>query len=178
MIKQAILIPAHINFLADVRNFIQNIGTDYRFSNRVTHSMMLAVEEACTNIIRHGYKDVPKGKILIEAIIHKLSLEIIIVDQGETYDPRTAVRPAITELADRGKKGGLGIMMIRKLMDEIDYRSENRGNEFHLLKYRDNMRQSHLFPILQFVHHNRFLLVAALINLVIIIALLVIVFHL
>jgi anti-sigma regulatory factor (Ser/Thr protein kinase) len=168
VIKEAIWIPADINFLANVREFIQNIGREHRFSSRVTSSMMLAVEEACTNVIRHGYKNVQNGKILIEAIVRRMRLEIIIVDQGETYDPRLAVRPAITELAVRGKKGGLGILMIRKLMDEIDYRTEERGNEFHLIKYRDDLSKSHIFQFWHFVHDNRYLLVAAFINLFII----------
>jgi anti-sigma regulatory factor (Ser/Thr protein kinase) len=178
VIKKAISIPAHINFLADVRNFIQNIGKIYRFSNRTINSLMLSAEEACTNIIRHGYKNIPDGKILIEVIVRRLSIRIIIVDQGETYDPRLAVRPAITELANRGRKGGLGIMMIRKLMDDIDYRREKRGNEFHLLKYRDDLNYSHFFHILHVLHANRYLIFAALINLLILTAVVLFVIYL
>jgi anti-sigma regulatory factor (Ser/Thr protein kinase) len=76
VIKKEISIPANINFLAEVREFIQRTGRNHHFSNMVINSVMLAAEEALTNIIRHGYANISNGMIHIEAIIRRLSLEI------------------------------------------------------------------------------------------------------
>jgi serine/threonine-protein kinase RsbW len=177
VIKKELSIPANINFLAEVREFIQRTGRDHRFSNMVINAVMLSAEEALTNIIRHGYSNISNGMIHIEAIIRRLSFEIAIIDQGEFFDPRSAVRPAVAELADVGKKGGLGIMMIRKLMDEIDYFSGERGNEFRLTKYRETFSRSKLFPTWQYIRRNKSFLLAALINLMILTGFVLILFY-
>ena len=123
MIKQAISIPAHINFLADVRNFIKNIGTDYRFSSRVINSMMLAVEEACTNIIKHAYKSSPDGEILLTINYDENKFTITIIDYGKSFEPNTVPLPDLQKYYKEHKVGGLGIYLMKSLMDDVKYTS-------------------------------------------------------
>jgi serine phosphatase RsbU (regulator of sigma subunit)/anti-sigma regulatory factor (Ser/Thr protein kinase) len=101
------------------------------------NSFKLVIDEAATNIIRHGYRDVKNGEIEIKAIIRRLSLTIVIIDQGTSYDPRQANTPDLAKYVDIGKKGGLGILMMRKLMDDIQYLVTEKGNEFRLTKFRE-----------------------------------------
>ncbi|NIV14477.1 MAG: hypothetical protein GWN62_25340, partial [Aliifodinibius sp.] len=83
-----VVIPAKMVSLRDVRDFIEQIGRKHKFSEKVINSFKLVVEEACTNIIRHGYMDIKDGKITVRAIIRRLSLTIVIIDQGKSFDPR------------------------------------------------------------------------------------------
>jgi len=142
--KEEITIPAQMSFLTQVRDFIERIGKKYRFSDKITNSFKLVVDEACTNVIRHGYRDIKNGEITLKAIIRRLSLTIVIIDQGRSYDPRQANTPDLAKYIDIGKKGGLGILMMRKLMDDIHYTVTERGNEFRLTKYRDEMHESRI----------------------------------
>jgi serine/threonine-protein kinase RsbW len=134
--KKIFSIPAKIDNLSKVRDFIQKVTNQNHISSKVTNSVKLAVEEVCTNIIRHGYKNKKAGSIQIELIIRKTNLTVIIIDQGQTFDPRQVKDPDLFKYVEIGKVGGLGIMMVRKLMDEIDYKVTPRGNEFRLKKYR------------------------------------------
>ena len=142
MKKKIFSITANINNLSKVREFIQKVTSQNHISNKVIHAIKLAVEEVCTNIIRHGYKGKKKGSIQIEIIIRRTSLTVIIIDQGQTFDPRQVKDPDLFKYVEVGKVGGLGIMMVRKLMDEIDYAVTPRGNEFRLKKYRQKEKFS------------------------------------
>ncbi|RMH63464.1 MAG: HAMP domain-containing protein [Calditrichaeota bacterium] len=137
--KEEITIPAQMSYLIQIREFIEHIGKRYKFSDKVINSFKLVVDEACTNVIRHGYRDIKNGEIQLKAIIRRMSLTIVIIDQGISYDPRQANTPDLAKYVDIGKKGGLGILMMRKLMDDIHYAVTERGNEFRLTKYREEI---------------------------------------
>jgi len=140
--KEEITIPAQMSYLIQVREFIEHIGKKYRFQDKLINSFKLVVDEACTNVIRHGYRDIKNGEITLKAIIRRLSLTIIIIDQGKSYDPRQANTPDLAKYVDIGKRGGLGILMMRKLMDDMQYSVTERGNEFRLTKYREASHES------------------------------------
>ena len=105
--KELIAIPAQMSYLSQVRDFIEHIGKKYKFSDKVTNSFKLVIEEACTNIIRHGYRDIKGGEITLKAIIRRQSLTIVIIDQGISFDPRQAATPDLQKYIQIGKKAGL-----------------------------------------------------------------------
>jgi anti-sigma regulatory factor (Ser/Thr protein kinase) len=135
-------VPADIDYLADIRNHIKKIALKNNYTSKIIHIVQLAVDEVCTNIIRHGYKDIIKGLIQIEVIPSKTQIEVVVIDQGTTHHPNQIKDPDLKKYVEVGKIGGLGIMMIRKLMDEIKYIVTPRGNEFHLIKYRSDVKRS------------------------------------
>jgi serine phosphatase RsbU (regulator of sigma subunit)/anti-sigma regulatory factor (Ser/Thr protein kinase) len=137
--KEEIIIPAKMIALREIRDFIEQIGKKFKFSEKVVNSFKLVVEEACTNIIRHGYLDIKDGKITVRAIIRRLSLTIVIIDQGKSFDPRQLKNPDLQKYVQIGKKGGLGIFMMRKLMDDIQYHVTSHGNELRLTKTREQV---------------------------------------
>ena len=142
--KEEITIPAQMSYLIQVRDFVEHIGKRHKFDDKIINSFKLVIDEACTNIVRHGYRDIKNGEITIKAVIRRLSLTIIIVDQGQSYDPRQANTPDLAKYVDIGKRGGLGILMMRKLMDDMQYSVTERGNEFRLTKYREALHESAL----------------------------------
>jgi len=135
--KEEIIVPASMAHLKEIRDFIEMIGKKYKFPEKTINSFKLVADESCTNIIRHGYKDIKDGKIIIRAIIRRLSLTIVIIDQGRSFDPRQVRDPDLQKYVQIGKKGGLGIFMMRKLMDDIQYNLTNDGNELRLTKLRE-----------------------------------------
>lgn len=142
--KELITIPAQMSYLSQIRDFIENIGRRYKFSDKIINSFKLVVDEACTNVIRHGYRDVKGGEITLKAIIRRQSLTIVMIDQGVSYDPRQASTPDLAKYIQIGKKGGLGILMMRKLMDDVQYNITSRGNELRLTKQREVIPQTYL----------------------------------
>ena len=134
--KAHLKVPAHIDYLGELRDFVTQIGKKHKFSDRVINAFKLGVDEASTNIIRHAYRD-SEGHITIRAIVKKDSMTLSIIDQGMFFDPQRVKDPDLNRYVDIGKKGGLGIFIMRKLMDEIDYRRTEEGNELRITKYRD-----------------------------------------
>ncbi len=135
IIKEELKVPAHTDHLVDMRDFVVRIGRKYTFPDKVVNAFKLAVDEASTNLMRHAYREAGgEGFITIRALIRKQSLTICLIDQGKFFDPRRVQDPDLQRYVQIGKKGGLGIFMMRKLMDEIDYRRTEEGNELRMTK--------------------------------------------
>jgi len=135
--KKELKVPAHIDYLGDMRDFVTQIGKKHGFSDKLINAFKLAVDEAATNIIRHAYRD-KEGLITIRAFVKKNSLTLSIIDQGTYFDPKRVKDPDLNRYIDIGKKGGLGIFIMRKLMDDIEYRKTEEGNELRITKKRDH----------------------------------------
>jgi serine phosphatase RsbU (regulator of sigma subunit)/anti-sigma regulatory factor (Ser/Thr protein kinase)/transposase len=142
VVKEEITIPAQMPYLRQVRDFIEQIGTRFNFEQKVINSFKLVVDEACTNIIRHGYRDIKNGQITVRAIVRRLSLTIVLIDNGKSFDPRQVQDPDLQKYVSIGKKGGLGIFMMRKLMDDIKYNVTHHGNELRLTKVREKVERA------------------------------------
>ncbi|NOZ60123.1 MAG: SpoIIE family protein phosphatase [Calditrichaeota bacterium] len=138
VIKEEIQVPAHIDYLGELRNFVTKAGRKHGFSDTVINAFKLSIDEAATNIIKHAYRDW-EGNIKMRVIIKKNSMTVLLIDQGKFFDPSRVKDPDLKRYVDIGKKGGLGIFIIRKLIDEIDYRHTEEGNELRLTKYRQTV---------------------------------------
>ena len=133
-------IPADENNLSEVRDFIADICLRAGFSKRETNNTKLAMDEACTNIIKHAYKYNPDGIIEIrisrqeDNSIPKFVVEIF--DSGISFDSSRYTAPDMTEYFKKLRHGGLGILLMKKLMDEVEYgHMGGERNTIRLVKY-------------------------------------------
>ncbi len=145
VIKEEIQVPAHIDYLGELRNFVTKAGKKHNFSDTVVNAFKLSIDEAATNIIKHAYRDWD-GNIKLRVIIKKNSMTVLLIDQGKYFDPSRIQDPDLNRYVNIGKKGGLGIFIIRKLIDEIDYRHTEEGNELRLTKYQDKPKDKKVIP--------------------------------
>jgi serine/threonine-protein kinase RsbW len=107
----------------------------YGFGSEEILDTQLAVEEAITNVINHGYKK-PGGEIIVSCRISPDCIKVQITDAAPRFDPLSVPEPELdSTLEDRGV-GGLGVFLIRRVMDEISYRYENGKNILVLIKRR------------------------------------------
>ena len=140
-IKEQLKVPAHVDYLSELRAFVTRVGRKHGISDKAVNAFKLAIDEAGTNIIRHAYRDIAEsGFILLRVIIRKASVTVSLIDQGKYFDLRNVKDPDLKRYVEIGKRGGLGIFIIRKLMDEIDYRKTEEGNELRLTKYRQGSK--------------------------------------
>jgi len=139
-IKEQLQVPAKVDHLGDLRDFVSKVGKKHGYSERIINAFKLSIDEAATNIIKHAYRDWD-GDIIIRSVIKKNSLIFILVDKGKYFDPRQVKEPDLKKYVDIGKKGGLGIFMMRRLLDKIDYRKTESGNELWLTKNRDESKR-------------------------------------
>jgi serine/threonine-protein kinase RsbW len=133
---EQLTIPNSTQYLRDVREFITRMvrrsGLDRADHNKV----ILAVDEAISNIMKHAYQDVSEGTISLEAIADGQKLQIIIRDSGKSFDPGDVKEPDLERYVKTGKKEGLGIYLMRRIMDEIQYEFiKGVRNELRMTKY-------------------------------------------
>src|SRR6266850_7277074 len=126
-------VPAEDRHLAEIRDFIQDVGEKIQIPGKILANTKLAVDEACTNIVKHGYK----GKTgFIEVVVtgnqREFSMEIR--DQGESFDLRNVKSPDLKMYVETRKRGGLGVFLMNQLMDEVRYRGSPEGNVLSMSK--------------------------------------------
>jgi len=126
-------VPADENNLSEVRDFIAGICDRAGFSKSETNNTKLAVDEACTNIIKHAYQD-KGGDIRIDVQAEPGKIEINIFDRGEPFDWSKVKEPDLDLYVEIGKKGGLGIYLMNRLMDSISYSAAPGGNRLYMSK--------------------------------------------
>ena len=122
-------------FAADLREWIYTAGQWWGLDKEMILHIQIAVDEACTNIVRHAYPNT-SGKIRIELRPYREKIKAVIKDWGRSH--KKAYRPASKpeKVIKNATTGGLGIFSINKLMDEVRYCRRKNHNELILIKKR------------------------------------------
>jgi serine/threonine-protein kinase RsbW len=139
---RTLTIPSDTAYLAQVRKAVLDVAARARFPTSEAHLVALAVDEAIANIIEHAYASGRGGRsqevqICLEA--GPVRFRAVIRDAGLQFDPTKIPSLDIKSHIARGAKGGLGIYIIRRIMDQICYSYlEGKYNELLLIKGVDN----------------------------------------
>ena len=102
----------------------------------------LAVDEACTNVIEHAYEHDPEMTFEVICTIEPGTLTIKVMDKGKEFDPTAAPPPQFSENLDDIRPGGVGIHLIKKLMDDVRYEYTDNHNSLTLVKTSANQAQA------------------------------------
>lgn len=120
--------------LSELRGFLQQNLATYTLSEVDRHQVTLAVEEVCANLIIHSHGCNPKDQIQLEIkdACDKVIFEI--TDEGIAFNLIDYEAPQIKQVVEEKRKGGLGILLVKKIMDEIEFESINGKNICRLIK--------------------------------------------
>ena len=126
---------ANFHSLDEIREFVGEAASQVGFSEKEIYSIQLAVDEASTNIIEHAYSGIAGGQIEIDCNVAGDELKIILHDKGKSFDPSSVPEPNVKADLSERKIGGLGMYLMRKLMDEVYYESsQETGNALTMVK--------------------------------------------
>jgi anti-sigma regulatory factor (Ser/Thr protein kinase) len=126
---------ANFDNLDEIREFVGEVARQSGFSDKEIYSIQLAADEASSNIIEHAYAGMGEGKIEIDCSISETEMKIVMRDHGKSFDPSTVPEPNIKADLSERKIGGLGMYLMRKLMDEVSYESSaDAGNVLTMIK--------------------------------------------
>jgi sigma-B regulation protein RsbU (phosphoserine phosphatase) len=129
------IFPARFDQLDSIRGFAVQAARDAGMDDSQTYAVELAMDEACTNIIEHAYKGDEKGDIECTCDSNDICLTVVIKDHGKPFDPSTVSEPDLDADIDNRPLGGLGIYLIRQLMDEVHFEPLGEsGNVLTLVK--------------------------------------------
>jgi len=133
--KLEIVQEARLANLANLLKFIEDACRQACTDPSIRFDLKLAVEEACINLIQHGYRDMEPGPIRVTFQADKKQVVINISDHAPPFPPEQVPQPNLDVEWHERRIGGLGWHLIRQVMDEISYRSgPENGNLLTLVK--------------------------------------------
>lgn len=127
--------PAYYRNLASIADYVLKFAREFGFNPKALYAVELALDEACSNVIDHGYEGEGKGSIDIELSTEDSKFIIKIEDTGKTFDSNCIPSPDLTSPIDLRCERGLGVFTMRKLMDRVDF-SRSKGKNCLLLVKR------------------------------------------
>jgi serine/threonine-protein kinase RsbW len=114
--------------------FIDSCSKETGFEKNIIHKIRLACEEIIINIIKYAYPG-SKGEVTIQCRIEPShSIYITFIDKGFAFNPLEIEEPDIESLIQERQIGGLGIFIVKKVMDEVLYRREEGNNILTIVK--------------------------------------------
>lgn len=127
-------VEASTEHLGEVRDFIAEHAAAFGFNQQEIADIKLAVDEAYTNIIKHAYKDHDEKNVSIELGYNSEEFWVKLLDTGTPFDPKNYSFPNIRKQIKNKKRGGVGVYLIQKLMDEVNYQSDGEVNQIRMIK--------------------------------------------
>ncbi len=127
---------AEDKYLDSIQRTVRDACASAGLSDRDTQAILLATEEAATNIIRHAYL-YQKGVLRLRIVLYPRLVVFSFIDFGRSFQPDAGGTVDLQRLVESGRKGGLGFYMIRKIMDSVQYLSSAGRNELRMIKRID-----------------------------------------
>jgi anti-sigma regulatory factor (Ser/Thr protein kinase) len=130
-----VIFDANFDNLDEIREIVGEAARQIGFSDKEIYAIQLAADEASSNIIEHAYAGIKGGKLEIDVSTSDNELKIVMRDRGKSFDPSSVPEPNVKADLSERKIGGLGMYLMRKLMDEVAYESSpDSGNILTMIK--------------------------------------------
>jgi serine/threonine-protein kinase RsbW len=128
-------VPSTTQNLALIREFVTRVAEQAGLNETEVGQLELAVDEACANVIEHAYGDDKTKQVMVRAIFDEDALRIHVIDTGKGFDPTQVQEQELKDLIAKRRTGGLGMRLIKTLMDEVHYDIEpGKKNELRMVK--------------------------------------------
>ncbi len=130
------IIPSRTEELHGVREVVESEALKFGFDAQTAFHLALAVDEACTNIIKHSYEGNPAETFDLEIATFARSFIVILTDRGKTFNPNSLPRLDMKRYFEQMRRGGLGVHIIHLVMDDVDYGATSTGhaNQLRMIK--------------------------------------------
>lgn len=119
--EKSIILTNDISEINKLTEFVEEIGNKLSLAPDVVFNLNLVLEEAVVNIINYAYPKEDHQSIYLSATLHEGSIILVLTDTGVEFDPTMAPEADITLSAEERPIGGLGIFLIRQIMNEVRY---------------------------------------------------------
>ncbi len=132
--EKSITLANDIAEISKLATFIEEIGEAFELTPDVIFNLNLVIEEAVVNVINYAYPKEEHQSIYLSANLHEDSIVFVLTDTGKEFDPTQAPEADITLSAEERPIGGLGIFLIRQIMNEVKYQRIDGKNVLTLEK--------------------------------------------
>jgi serine/threonine-protein kinase RsbW len=127
-------LSADLSQLGAIRGFVAQAGRDLELDEQIVPDLQLVVEEICANVIEHGYGG-QGGRIEVTVEPIEGAVQIKVRDWGIAFDPQAVPIPDVSAPLELRPLGGLGLFLVRQLMDEVHFEFDGeKGNTVTMVK--------------------------------------------
>jgi anti-sigma regulatory factor (Ser/Thr protein kinase) len=127
-------LPADLREIERLNRVIRQFGDLHEVPSRVLYAVNLALDEVVTNVVRHGFDDATGQEVVAHLTVKTGEVVTEVTDGGRAFDPMAVPPPNLEAPLSERALGGLGIHLIRSLMDGVEYRRENGKNVLTMRK--------------------------------------------
>jgi anti-sigma regulatory factor (Ser/Thr protein kinase) len=125
-----------LNNLEKVYDYVAKYAIKAGLNEAEVYAVQLAVDEATTNIIEHGYGRECSNRIDVTCEVLDDGLKVVLYDDAEPFNPDDVPEPETNVPLEEIKPRGLGVFLMRKMMDEVQFQSTpDRGNTLTMIKH-------------------------------------------
>ncbi|MEN8171311.1 MAG: ATP-binding protein [Chloroflexota bacterium] len=131
------IFPGRFNVLEEIGALVVQTAQDAGFNPKDCYALQLAVDEACTNIIEHGYGGESRGEIECSCSYAGDQLTVVLRDWGQTFSPEDIPEPNFNVPIDKVQTRGAGLFLIHKIMDQVTFEFNTpNGNTLTMVKQK------------------------------------------
>ena len=135
--QQCVILENRIDEIRRLSIIVEEFFGEHQLPSEMLFKINLVFEEIISNIIYYGYEDDTKHEIVINMNLLNGILAVEIKDDGKAFNPLANPEPRLDAPLEERPIGGMGIYLVKHLVDEIRY---NRYNNFNILSFRKNIR--------------------------------------
>ncbi len=130
-------VASQLGKLAEISDFVGEAATRAGLDEGQVFEVQMATDEACTNSMEHAYEGREDGEVHVCCFIENNSFVVRITDFGKPFEPAEVPQPDITLPLEERSIGGLGLFLIYRLVDDVEFaRDVGGGNQVTLRKHR------------------------------------------
>jgi serine/threonine-protein kinase RsbW len=123
-----------VSEIALVRDALDRLGNDIKVPARELMQLQVALDEILSNVIKYSWIDGGEHEVLVRIAVDATGVSLDIIDDGQPFDPHDAPSPDPLPPGKRPRPGGVGIQMVRKLVDNFAYERTDGRNHTRLIK--------------------------------------------
>lgn len=135
--KYSCKIPCKKEKLRDIRSFVKEVLDKHGLSEISISTLVLAIDEVCANLIIHSHSCNPKESIELEIKVTDNDLIFNIIDSAEIFDINEYKEPSLEDLIKKQRKGGIGLILVKRIMDDIEVFTKDKKYVCRLTKKID-----------------------------------------
>jgi serine/threonine-protein kinase RsbW len=130
----SVRLPIDLREIERLNKLVRQFGDLHEVPSRALYALNLALDEVVTNVVRHGFEDPTGQELMAQVTVQGTELTTVVSDPGRAFNPLEVAPPDLTApLAERAL-GGLGVHLVRSLMDSVEYRRDNGKNVLTMRK--------------------------------------------
>ncbi len=131
-----ICVSSQLLNLAEIAEFVSQRALSAGLNENQVFDVQMAVDECCTNAMEHAYDGHQDGQVRVCCYVESNDFVVRVTDYGRSFDPATISQPDLSLPVEERQIGGLGLYLMRQLMDCVEYRADEKAGNQTVMRKR------------------------------------------